>query len=139
MTPSNYLIGVIIIKYMHFTPKFHCSSLPLFFSAFALWSSSGCLSVSLFNKEHLQYYFECLFMQGALRVWSRWRASAIWKTMHFFIFFPRQNASELPTSLFNLDLFNSKSLLFRKQRVDPVHLKHLRQLWAAMATKKDKE
>lgn len=36
MTPSNYLIGVIIIKYMHFTPKFHCFSLPLFFSAFAL-------------------------------------------------------------------------------------------------------
>lgn len=36
MTPSNYLIGVIIIEYMHFTPKFHCFSLPLFFSAFAL-------------------------------------------------------------------------------------------------------
>lgn len=28
MTPSNYLIG-FIIKYMHFTPKFHCFSLHL--------------------------------------------------------------------------------------------------------------
>lgn len=29
MMPSNYLIG-LMIKYMHFTPKFHCFSVPCF-------------------------------------------------------------------------------------------------------------